>query len=106
MNFSAGRKMGRLATSHKLGLFLIVLGITWGLYLLRLTVVFEESQHRESDILKARIIELSKNYISALSKEHTLEHLGAPLEGRSLEPCKYDCHFLSFAFNFCQEIAY
>ena len=100
MNTSAGRKMSRLATSHKLGLFLIVLGITWGLYLLRLTVVFEESQHKESDILKARIIELSKNYISALSKEHTLKHLGAPLEGRSLEPCKYNCHFFSLLSMF------
>ncbi|XP_065051620.1 alpha-1,6-mannosylglycoprotein 6-beta-N-acetylglucosaminyltransferase A-like [Rhopilema esculentum] len=82
----AGRKAGKLATSHKLGFLLILLGLAWGLYLLRLTVVYEESQHRESDVLKQRIIELSKNYISALAKEHTFNHIGPPLEGRSLEP--------------------
>ena len=86
MNSSAGR--GRMTTSHKLGFFLILVGLAWGLYLLRLTVVFEESRHRESDILKARIIELSKNYISALSKEHALESVETPLGGRSLQPCK------------------
>ena len=75
-----------MATSHKLGFFLILVGLAWGLYLLRLTIVFEESKHRESDILKARIIELSKNYIAALSKEHALDK--APLEGRSLQPCE------------------
>lgn len=75
-----------MTTSHKLGFFLILVGLAWGLYLLRLTVVFEESRHRESDILKARIIELSKNYISALSKEHALESVETPLGGRSLQP--------------------
>ena len=90
---SVGRKAGKLATSHKLGFLLILLGLAWGLYLLRLTVVYEESQHRESDVLKQRIIELSKNYISALAKEHTFNHIGPPLEGRSLEPCEYLMEF-------------
>lgn len=83
---TAGR--GRIATSHKLGFFLILIGVAWGLYLLRLTIVFEESKQRESDILKTKIIELSKNYIAALSKEHALEQMGPPLGGRDVHSCK------------------
>jgi len=72
-----------MTSSHKLGFFLILLGLVWGLYLLRLTIVFEESKHRESDNLKRRIIELSKQYITALSKEHALDKVDVPAEARS-----------------------
>ena len=72
-----------MTSSHKLGFFLILLGLVWGLYLLRLTIVFEESKHRESDNLKRRIIELSKQYITALSKEHALDKVDVPVEAKS-----------------------
>ena len=82
-----------MTSSHKLGFFMILVGLAWGLYLIRLTVVFEETKHRESDNLKRRIIELSKQYITALSKEHALDKVDVPAEGRSMHPREFLFHF-------------
>ena len=84
-----------MTSSHKLGLLLILVGLAWGLYLIRLSVVFEETKHRESETLKRRIIELSKEYITALSKEHALDKVEVPKEGRSMHPREFFAQFLS-----------
>ncbi len=73
----------RCLSSHKLGFCLIALGLVWGFYLLRLTAVYELKQQKESEVLKSRIIDLSKKYIAAMSKEQTLEHIDMVGPGRS-----------------------
>ena len=60
---------GGFVNAQKLGFFLIILGLVWGMYLLRLTLLVEDNRKSESDILKKQIIELSKRYIKALAKE-------------------------------------
>eukprot|EP00794_Sanderia_malayensis_P017569 gene17569-19321_t len=77
---------GRLLTSHKLGFFLIILGLVWGFYLIRLTSVYEQGHHKESELLKSKIVDLSKKYIEALSKEHALEQLSYNKVGKSHTP--------------------
>ncbi|XP_031559579.1 alpha-1,6-mannosylglycoprotein 6-beta-N-acetylglucosaminyltransferase A-like [Actinia tenebrosa] len=56
-------------TSHRVGVILILLSFIWGLYLIKIQLDERSSQ---PDYLKARIIQLSREYIKALAREKSL----------------------------------
>ena len=60
-------------SSHRLGVILIVLSFVWGMYLIQVQINDRQSQ---SEYLKSKIIELSKEYIDAVAKEKGLVEMG------------------------------
>ena len=66
---------GRMkVSSHNLGMFLIVIGLVYGFYLIRMTFIMDPKD--ETEYLKKEIIKLSKKYITALSKTNGIDESG------------------------------
>ncbi|XP_014033843.2 coiled-coil domain-containing protein 126 isoform X3 [Salmo salar] len=61
--------------SQKLSGLLIILGLAWGLMLLRYTV--QQPRHKSSGELRQQILELSRRYVKVLNEENQ-NTLGGP----------------------------
>lgn len=68
-SYKRGRWWKFRLTSHRLGIILIILSLVWGMYLIQIQLNDRQSQ---SEYLKQKIIELSKDYIDAVAKEKGL----------------------------------
>jgi len=56
--------------SQKLSALLVVLGLAWGLMLLRYTL--QQPRHQSSAELRQEILELSRRYVKVLTEENQL----------------------------------
>lgn len=59
--------LSRRSMSHRLGLVLVLLGLVWGLMLLRYTV--QQPRHQSSAEIRQQILELSHRYVRVLREE-------------------------------------
>lgn len=59
--------LSRRSMSHRLSLLLVVLGLAWGLMLLRYTV--QQPRHQSSAEIRQQILELSHRYVKVLREE-------------------------------------
>uniref|UniRef100_A0A8C6U9R2 Coiled-coil domain containing 126 n=1 Tax=Neogobius melanostomus TaxID=47308 RepID=A0A8C6U9R2_9GOBI len=59
--------LSRRSMSHRLSLLLVVLGLAWGLMLLRYTV--QQPRHQSSAEIRQQILELSHRYVRVLREE-------------------------------------
>lgn len=59
--------LSRRNMSHRLSLLLVVLGLAWGLMLLRYTV--QQPRHQSSAEIRQQILELSHRYVRVLREE-------------------------------------
>ncbi|KXJ25526.1 Alpha-1,6-mannosylglycoprotein 6-beta-N-acetylglucosaminyltransferase A [Exaiptasia diaphana] len=57
-------------TPQRIGIILILLSLVWGLYLMKIQL---EERTSQPEYLKARIIELSREYIQALARAKNLD---------------------------------
>lgn len=53
----------------KIGVFMIILVMVWGMTLFTTAQWRPDHQVKESDLLKSKIVQLSKEYINVLAKE-------------------------------------
>ncbi|XP_063041729.1 coiled-coil domain-containing protein 126 [Engraulis encrasicolus] len=60
-------RVGRRNMSQKLSVFLVVVGLCWGLLLLHYTL--RRPSHQSSAQLRQQILDLSRRYVKALSEE-------------------------------------
>lgn len=66
--------------SQKLSVLLLLFGLAWGLMLLRYTV--QQPRHQSSSELREQILQLSRQYVRALTEENQ-KALGGP-QGTSM----------------------
>lgn len=68
-------------TPYRIGIILITLSLIWGLYLMKIQIDERASQ---PEYLKARIIQLSKQYIQALAHAKTIDSIDGTMPNSKL----------------------